>query len=68
MVMMLLLLIDVATLSKIKISKAIHNMSPGYITMTLDVATLSKIKISKAIHNLVLMTIITVMMLPLCQR
>ena len=43
--------IVVISLSKIKISKAIHNC-PLYQPIFLDVViSLSKIKISKAIHN-----------------
>ena len=42
----------VISLSKIKISKAIHNMIPQLVIFQVVVISLSKIKISKAIHNL----------------
>ena len=41
----------VISLSKIKISKAIHNGIPVEIHNPTAVISLSKIKISKAIHN-----------------
>ena len=41
----------VVNLSKIKISKAIHNHNVLLISIHSTVVNLSKIKISKAIHN-----------------
>ena len=43
--------IVVISLSKIKISKAIHNMIVLMVNGKTVVISLSKIKISKAIHN-----------------
>ena len=45
------ILIVVISLSKIKISKAIHNRADLSKTAGTVVISLSKIKISKAIHN-----------------
>ena len=42
----------VISLSKIKISKAIHNLLRKSLRVSVVVISLSKIKISKAIHNL----------------
>ena len=42
---------DVVNVSKIKISKAIHNSCSKILYELLDVVNVSKIKISKAIHN-----------------
>ena len=42
---------DVVNVSKIKISKAIHNKIAGKFKDYGDVVNVSKIKISKAIHN-----------------
>ena len=38
-------------MSKVKISKAIHNLVCGRILLTGAVVNMSKVKISKAIHN-----------------
>ena len=45
----------VISLSKIKISKAIHNDVGRFLPRTFVVISLSKIKISKAIHNYIKM-------------
>ena len=42
---------DVVNVSKIKISKAIHNATTATTIVSADVVNVSKIKISKAIHN-----------------
>ena len=44
-------MVAVISLSKIKISKAIHNLMMRYNYGIRAVISLSKIKISKAIHN-----------------
>ena len=41
----------VVNVSKVKISKAIHNCSRFRILLTCVVVNVSKVKISKAIHN-----------------
>ena len=42
----------VISLSKIKNSKAIHNIQKGILNLNCVVISLSKIKNSKAIHNI----------------
>ena len=42
----------VVSVSKIKISKAIHNVLSANQRMMIAVVSVSKIKISKAIHNI----------------
>ena len=59
---------DVVNVSKIKISKAIHNSNLIQKLSETDVVNVSKIKISKAIHNYNEHHQLHSLMLSMCQR
>ena len=52
----------VISLSKIKISKAIHNDDLALPEASFAVISLSKIKISKAIHNIIAYILISILL------
>ena len=60
--------IVVISLSKIKISKAIHNFINEGQNIKWVVISLSKIKISKAIHNPLERLVCELRLLSVCQR
>ena len=60
--------IVVISLSKIKISKAIHNRCLVANAHNVVVISLSKIKISKAIHNPLERLVCELRLLSVCQR
>ena len=55
-------------MSKVKISKAIHNLGKEVYDIFGAVVNMSKVKISKAIHNEELDTVSAAALLSICQR
>ena len=58
----------VVNMSKVKISKAIHNGEEDALSRVDAVVNMSKVKISKAIHNRVFVVFAMSWLLSICQR
>ena len=55
-------------MSKVKISKAIHNAEQEQKQSLAAVVNMSKVKISKAIHNRAIVVFLLARLLSICQR